>query len=208
MTIRSPARRDHHDLGGRRRTCWAARSRSARSCSRSPRPSGDWVLEVEVPDDDMGPVLAAQSKLEAEIARGQEAARRDAAGLLRDGDRPRAPLPGLRPADRLQGRDGRDTKHVVKVTVGFSDDGPQGLPVAEPGAPARGRGPGPGRLRRGQAGLRAAPRRRPGLATRRSCSAGRSCIERSPRSRPSPPVEPPLAPDLDSGSAVDDPSNT
>jgi multidrug efflux pump subunit AcrA (membrane-fusion protein) len=28
---------------------------------------GDWVLEVEIPDDDMGPVLAAQSRLEADI---------------------------------------------------------------------------------------------------------------------------------------------
>ena len=37
--------------------------------------SGDWVLEVDVPDDDMGPVLAAQSKLEQEIARGQEDSR-------------------------------------------------------------------------------------------------------------------------------------
>ena len=32
----------------------------------------DWVLEVEVPDDDMGPVLAAQSKLQAEIAAGKK----------------------------------------------------------------------------------------------------------------------------------------
>ena len=37
-----PARRDHHDLGGARRTCWAARSRSARSWSRSPASTGDW----------------------------------------------------------------------------------------------------------------------------------------------------------------------
>ena len=28
---------------------------------------GDWILEVEVPDDDMGPILAAQSRLAADI---------------------------------------------------------------------------------------------------------------------------------------------
>ena len=33
---------------------------------------GDWILEVEVPDDDMGPVLAAQSKLEADIKDGRK----------------------------------------------------------------------------------------------------------------------------------------
>jgi len=33
--------------------------------------SGEWVLEVEVPDDDMGPVLDAESKLKAEIAKGK-----------------------------------------------------------------------------------------------------------------------------------------
>ncbi len=33
---------------------------------------GEWVLEVEVPDDDMGPVLDAQSKLEEEIKQGKK----------------------------------------------------------------------------------------------------------------------------------------
>ena len=33
---------------------------------------GDWILEVEVPDDDMGPILAAQSKLEADIEAGRK----------------------------------------------------------------------------------------------------------------------------------------
>ena len=57
---------------------------------------GDWILEVEVPDDDMGPILAAQSQLEADIKEGRKKAGHDAAGLLRDHDRPRAPLRGLR----------------------------------------------------------------------------------------------------------------
>jgi len=33
---------------------------------------GDWTLEVEIPDDDMGPVLFARSRLEADIKAGRE----------------------------------------------------------------------------------------------------------------------------------------
>ena len=33
---------------------------------------GDWILKVEVPDDDMGPILAARSKLEADIKAGRK----------------------------------------------------------------------------------------------------------------------------------------
>ena len=57
---------------------------------------GDWILEVEVPDDDMGPVLAAQSKLEARHQGRPEEGRHDLAGLLRDDDRPRASVRRLR----------------------------------------------------------------------------------------------------------------
>ena len=35
---------------------------------------GDWILEVEVPDDDMGPILAAKSKLEDDIKAGRKKA--------------------------------------------------------------------------------------------------------------------------------------
>ena len=35
---------------------------------------GDWILEVEVPDDDMGPILAAKSKLDADIKDGRKKA--------------------------------------------------------------------------------------------------------------------------------------
>jgi multidrug efflux pump subunit AcrA (membrane-fusion protein) len=81
---------------------------------------GDWVLEVEVPDDDMGPVLAAKSKLDAEIKAGRK--------------KPDATLPAYfvtatDPEHRYPGHVIRvgskaelvETKHVVKVTVGFSD---------------------------------------------------------------------------------------
>ena len=37
---------------------------------------GDWILEVEVPDDDMGPILAAKSKLEDGHQGGAEEGRR------------------------------------------------------------------------------------------------------------------------------------
>ncbi len=61
-----------------------------------------------------------------------------------------------------------EKKHVVKVTVGFSDEVRKRLPQAEPGAAPRGRGPGADRLRESPAGLRPAPRRRPGLLRNRA----------------------------------------
>jgi multidrug resistance efflux pump len=83
---------------------------------------GEWVLEVEVPDDDMAPVLAARERLEARIRSGQAA--------------PVAALPAYfvsmtDPEHRYHGFVRRiaskaetkadEGKHVVKVTVGFSD---------------------------------------------------------------------------------------
>ncbi len=81
----------------------------------------DWVLEVDVPDDDMGPILRAQHKLETDI---------------KDGKKPSGTtLPAYffvetDPAHRYHGYVKRiaakaelvETKHVVKVTVSFSDD--------------------------------------------------------------------------------------
>ena len=51
---------------------------------------GEWLLEVEVPDDDMGPVLAAKHK-KKEYG-GTEEARRHPLRLLRHDDRPLASL--------------------------------------------------------------------------------------------------------------------
>ncbi|MFI5455825.1 MAG: efflux RND transporter periplasmic adaptor subunit [Isosphaerales bacterium] len=87
---------------------------------------GDWILEVEVPDDDMGPILAAQSQLETDIREGRKKAG--------------APLPAhffamTDPAHRYEGyviriAPGAETmaeseqyknRHIVKVMVGFSD---------------------------------------------------------------------------------------
>ena len=82
---------------------------------------GEWALEVEVPDDDMGPVLEAQSKLNAEIAAGKKP--------------PGTALPAYfvtmtDPEHRYKGYVRRigskaelvETRHVVKVTVGFDDE--------------------------------------------------------------------------------------
>ena len=138
-----PAGRDHHDLGGAEEPAWAARSRSARSCSSIAATDGDWVLEVEVPDDDMGPVLAAQSKLEAEIAAGKKQPGSTLAGLLRDGDRPRAPLPGY--VRRIASKaETVETEARRQGDRRLQRGGPQGLPVAEPGAAARVPRSGPG----------------------------------------------------------------
>src|SRR5262249_538262 len=85
---------------------------------------GEWILEVEVPDDDMGPILAAQSRLEADIAAGRK--------------KPGTPLGAhfvtmTDPATRYEGyvirvapsaetmaeSEQYKNRHVVKVMVGF-----------------------------------------------------------------------------------------
>ncbi len=87
---------------------------------------GEWILEVEVPDDDMGPVLAAQSDLEADIRENRK--------------KPGTTLPAFfvtmtDPEHRYQGyvirvapsaetmaeSEQYKNRHIVKVTVGFSE---------------------------------------------------------------------------------------
>ena len=53
---------------------------------------GEWLLEVEVPDDDMGPILAARASSRRTSRPAGRSRARPLAGLLRDDDRPRAPL--------------------------------------------------------------------------------------------------------------------
>jgi len=80
----------------------------------------DWILEVEVPDDDMGPVLAAQSKLQAEIAAGKKQPGSALSAYF---------VTATDPEHRYQGYIRRiaakaetvEQKHVVKVTVGFDE---------------------------------------------------------------------------------------
>ncbi len=81
---------------------------------------GEWTLEVEVPDDDMGPILDAQSKVEAAIKAGTKPPGSTLQAYF---------FAAIDPGHRYQGYVRRisskaetiETKHVVKVTVGFSE---------------------------------------------------------------------------------------
>jgi multidrug efflux pump subunit AcrA (membrane-fusion protein) len=81
---------------------------------------GDWVLEVEVPDDDMGPVLAAKSKLDAAIKAGKAKPDATLSAYFVTATDPEHRYPGyvIRIGSKAELV---ETKHVVKVTVGFSD---------------------------------------------------------------------------------------
>lgn len=82
---------------------------------------GEWVLEVEVPDNDMGPILRAQSKLEKDIKDGRKKAGSALSAYF---------VTATDPEHRYVGYVRRigskaelvEQKHVVKVTVGFSDE--------------------------------------------------------------------------------------
>ena len=82
---------------------------------------GNWDLEVEVPDDDMGPILDARSKLNAAIAAGTKPAGSQLSAYFVTATDPEHRYPGYvrRIASKAETVEG---KHVVKVTVGFSDD--------------------------------------------------------------------------------------
>ncbi len=85
------------------------------------RADGEWELEVDVPDDDMGPVLDAQSKLQAEIANGTKPVGSTLEAYF---------VPATGPEHRYVGFVRRisakaetvEGKHIVKVTVGFTKE--------------------------------------------------------------------------------------
>jgi hypothetical protein len=81
---------------------------------------GEWVMEVEVPDDDMGPILEANSKLQKEIAAGTRPPGSTLQAYFVTATDPEHRYPGY---VRQIGSKAEtvETKHVVKVTVGFSD---------------------------------------------------------------------------------------
>jgi multidrug efflux pump subunit AcrA (membrane-fusion protein) len=81
---------------------------------------GDWVLEVEVPDDDMGPVLRAQDELEEQIKAGKKPVGSRLSAYFVTATDPEHRYPGyvIRIASKA---DLVEQKHVVKVTVGFSE---------------------------------------------------------------------------------------
>jgi hypothetical protein len=87
---------------------------------------GDWILEVEVPDDDMGPILAAKSKLDDDIKAGREKpdatlkanfiSMTDPDHLYPSYVRKIAPS-----AETITEDDQYKNRHVVKVTLGFAE---------------------------------------------------------------------------------------
>ncbi|MBV8075447.1 MAG: biotin/lipoyl-binding protein [Planctomycetaceae bacterium] len=82
--------------------------------------TGDWILEVEVPDDDMGPVLAAKSKLDEEIRQGQRKPSDTLSAYFVTATDPEHRYNGY--VRRIASKaETVENKHVVKVTVGFSD---------------------------------------------------------------------------------------
>jgi hypothetical protein len=82
---------------------------------------GEWELEVEVPDDDMGPVLEAKSKLEDAIRKGDKppGTRLQAYFVTAIDPEHRYPAYVERIASKAELV---EQKHVVKVTVKFSDE--------------------------------------------------------------------------------------
>jgi multidrug efflux pump subunit AcrA (membrane-fusion protein) len=80
----------------------------------------DWELEVEVPDDDMGPVLRAQSRLEREIKEGKKKPGTSLSAYFVMATDPEHRYPGF--VKRIGSKaETVESKHVVKVTVGFTD---------------------------------------------------------------------------------------
>ena len=83
--------------------------------------NSDWELEVEVPDDDMAPILMAQDRLSRDVKSGKKKAGSALSAYF---------VTATDPEHRYQGFVKRvgssaelvEQKHVVKVTVGFSDE--------------------------------------------------------------------------------------
>ena len=81
---------------------------------------GDWVMEVDVPDDDMGPILDAQSRLHADIASGVKPTGSMLRAYFVTATDPEHKYEGF--VRRISTKaETIDAKHVVKVTVGFTD---------------------------------------------------------------------------------------
>jgi multidrug efflux pump subunit AcrA (membrane-fusion protein) len=83
--------------------------------------TGEWVLEVNVPDDDMAPILAAETRLQERIAAGEAGPEETLTAYFVLATDPEHRYPGhvRRIASKAETVEG---EHVVKVTVGFSDE--------------------------------------------------------------------------------------
>ncbi len=82
--------------------------------------TGEWEMEVDVPDDDMGPILDSQNKLQKEIAAGTKPPGSMLEAYFVTATDPEHRYPGFvrRIAAKAETVEG---KHVVKVTVGFTE---------------------------------------------------------------------------------------
>jgi hypothetical protein len=82
---------------------------------------GEWVLEVHVPDDDMAPIREADQELRERIAAGQAEPGAMLPAYFVAATDPEHRYPGYvrRIASNAETVEGN---HVVKVTVGFSDE--------------------------------------------------------------------------------------
>ena len=88
---------------------------------------GDWLLEVEIPDDDMGPVLSAKHKLEEDIKAGRKKPEETLFAYFVTMTDPSHRYDGyvrkVAPsAENVAESEQYKNRHVVKVTVGFSDE--------------------------------------------------------------------------------------
>ena len=134
------------------------------------RDDGDWILEVEVPDDDMGPILAAQSKLEEDIKAGRKKAGTTLPAYFVTMTDPEHRYDGyvvrIAPgAETMAESEQYKNRHIVKVTIGFTEAVRKDYLARNKidGDAARGRGSRPGRLRPDQPGVLLAPQADPGL---------------------------------------------
>ncbi|HEY2155313.1 MAG TPA: HlyD family efflux transporter periplasmic adaptor subunit, partial [Isosphaeraceae bacterium] len=103
---------------------------------------GDWVMEVDIPDDDMGPILEARSRLEAEIKAGTKPPGSTLQAYFVTATDPEHRYRGY--VQRIASKaETVESKHVVKVTVAFSpkvrDDFLSRNKTLRPGAEVRAR---------------------------------------------------------------------
>jgi multidrug efflux pump subunit AcrA (membrane-fusion protein) len=81
---------------------------------------GEWVLEVDVPDDDMGPILDAQEKLQAAVRAGKKPPGSVLPAYFVTATDPEHRYPGF--VRKIASKaELVEQKHVVKIEVGFSD---------------------------------------------------------------------------------------
>jgi hypothetical protein len=88
---------------------------------------GEWILEVEVPDDDMGPILAAMHQLDEDIKAGRKKpdATLTASFVPMTGPEHRyyGYVRKVAPnAENVAESEQYKNRHVVKVTIGFPDE--------------------------------------------------------------------------------------